>query len=397
MRIVALHTDFRIYWPARWKALATELKKNGHELYVVEIAGKGSPYSFASQQDEDDSLNWHILFPHDSPEQLSGKTIEQRLFPLLKSISPQVIIAGAIAFPSGALAVKWGMRHGTRIIIFDDAKWSSVRRSRLVNFIKKSVYAGADALFLPAYPWEQTGKFWGFDHQQLFYGVDVVDNGFWATPDNTPSEYGDYLIAVGRQIPVKNFSTLLKAYSQYCSNYYGQRAYRLVLVGDGPMRQELEKFISDHELAKMVILLPFKTQFELRSLFQRARALCLPSYSETWGLVINEAMAAGCAIIASNECGASEVLVKDGVNGFTFPSDNVEALAACLDKFHKLDRKEFDGMRNASKNIIADWGVARFVTGALDAIGYVYSHPKRSCSLLQKFIITHWRGQYRPV
>ena len=105
MKIVALHTDFRIYWPARLKALNDSLESQNATLDVIEIAGKGSPYVFSNSQ-ENKMLNWHILFPQCGPEQLKGKHIRKKLFNLLNKINPDVIIAGAIAFPSGALAVQ---------------------------------------------------------------------------------------------------------------------------------------------------------------------------------------------------------------------------------------------------------------------------------------------------
>lgn len=49
MRIVIIHTDFRIYWPARIYALQQLLKDNRMSLYIIEIAGAGSPYSFSNK------------------------------------------------------------------------------------------------------------------------------------------------------------------------------------------------------------------------------------------------------------------------------------------------------------------------------------------------------------
>lgn len=121
MKVVALHTDFRIYWPARLRKLNEVLNRQGDSLQVIEIAGLGSPYAFAAKQEENDLL-WHILFPDKKPEGLDGATIKSSLFKVLARINPDVIIAGAIAFPSGALAVRWGQKTGAKVIIFDDAK-----------------------------------------------------------------------------------------------------------------------------------------------------------------------------------------------------------------------------------------------------------------------------------
>ena len=54
-------------------------------------------------------------------------------------------------------------------------------------------------------------------------------------------------------------------------------------------------------------------------------------------------------------------------------------------------------MREASKTIIADWGLDRSVKGCFEAMGYVSTHPKRKVSIVSRFIIKLWKGRYRPV
>jgi glycosyltransferase involved in cell wall biosynthesis len=399
MRIVALHTDFRIYWSARLSALDKALKaKNGSTLDVIEIAGKGSPYSFSNHQ-EVGGLRWHILYPENKPEELSGKEINPRLFKLLETINPDVIIAGAIAFPSGALAVQWGQLHKEcRIIIFDDAKNEAVKRNVIVNYVKRCVYSGVDAMFYPAEPWIPTGKSWGFKEEQLFFGVDVVDNEFWSKPRKEKNLWGNYFVAVGRQVEKKNFLSIVKAFGYYVDAVGKDEAYKLILIGDGPEHLKIEELVSKSGLNDKVVLLSFMAQTDLPAVYQNAKALCTCSdVSETWGLVINEAMCGGCPIFASYECGASETLVPSNLNGYKFHCDEVSQLAKYMVEFHQLSTEEQNRMRKASKTIIADWGLARFTSGALDAIDYVVTHPKKHTSLLSSWIISNWHGQYRPV
>lgn len=396
MRIVALHTDFRLYWPARMKALNTFLRKRGDCLEVIEIAGCGSPYAFATKEYTNE-LPWHILFPKDRPEDLPGKTIRPLLFKLLDSLNPDIIIAGAIAFPSGALAVQWGQKQSKRIIIFDDAKINAVPRSALVNFIKKSVYHGIDAMFYPSTEWKETGYFWGFNDKQMFFGIDVVDNNFWSTPQQLENNWGDYFLAVGRQIPIKNFLSILKAYIKYLDNIGKKQAYKLILIGEGEEHHDIITFVEEHQLQSNVILLPFQPQEKLPAIYQHAKAFCINSEEETWGLVINEAMAGGCPIFASSQCGASETLIKHGVNGYTFDYTDVDRLASVMTEFTLLPEEKKQEMRNASRNIIKDWGLSRFVSGATEAIDFVKSRPKVTANFIERIIINQWNGRYRPI
>lgn len=396
MKVVALHTDFRIYWPARLKALKDFLKSKYCSFEVIEIAGKGSPYAFAGNKDTI-GLNWHVLRPEAMPEDLSGNDIKSELFYLLNQLNPDVVLAGAIAYPSGALAVQWCKKNNRAVVIFDDAKIEAVKRSRFVNFIKKSVYSGVDAMLYPAKEqWSETGKFWGFDSAQIFDGVDVVDNEFWSS-EKADNPYGfKYMVAVGRQIAKKNYLTIVKAYHLYLEMAGRSKAFHLVLIGSGPEHQAIVDYISEHNLNDMVCCHDFMNQEDLRRVYTHANLLSSSSSSETWGLVINEAMCCGCAIIASRECGATDVLVHEGINGFKTYCYDIKGLAMAFIKYHNLSDEEKERMANNSRFIISNWGLNRFSKGVYDAALYAVNH-KRKPNILSKILISCWNGRYNPV
>ena len=395
IKVVALHTDFRIYWPARLNALHSFLKDKGISLEVIEIAGKGSNYAFASEEVQRPSY-WHILFPESAPEELTGGQIKKRLFKMLDEMNPDVVIAGAIAFPSGALAVSWGQRNKKRVIIFDDAKMESVKRSGIINAIKRAVYQWADAMLYPAPDWNPTGHFWGFSDEQLFYGVDVVDNDFWKKERYNCQIKGEFFLAVGRQIPVKNYISIVKAYNTIIKDYK-KKPIKLVFVGEGPEHQAILDYITKNKISDYVQFIPYLSQEELAGTYQHAKGLICCSYQETWGLVINEAMACGCPIIASNECGATNTLVQHGINGYRYSCHDIRTLSELIIKLQELSEESYLNMRNASKQIIAEWGLDRFCQGCFDAIQYTISHPKRNVNMLQKDIISLWKGRYRHI
>lgn len=395
MKIVALHTDFRIYWPARLNALNKVLNKRGDILEVIEIAGEGSHYAFSKKENQT-NLHWHILFPKEKPENLTGSTIQKQLFPLLDTLQPAVIIAGAIAFPSGALAVAWGKKNNKKVIVFDDAKIDAVKRNPFINYIKQAVYNGVDAMFYPASDWEETGRYWKFEKAQLFYGVDVVDNDFWGTPSDLKEQWGKYFVSVGRQIPKKNYFPIAQAYVRYRKEI-GNDAFNWILIGDGPEHERIVKFIQENHCEDKVFFLPFLPQEELLSIYQHAEALICSSSSETWGLVINEAMAGGCPVIASIQCGATNTLVHDGVNGFQFSCEDVDKLTELMLAYHNLPLNKKEAMKKASKQIISNWGLERFAKGCCEAIDFVIAQSKRKISIIDSLIIRLWKGRYRPI
>jgi glycosyltransferase involved in cell wall biosynthesis len=99
---------------------------------------------------------------------------------------------------------------------------------------------------------------------------------------------------------------------------------RLALVGDGPYRQELEK----HFANTSTCFAGYMVGQELASAFASADAFIFPSRTETLGLVLLEAMAAGCPVVAARSGGIPDI-VQEGVNGYLFdPTDDQGAIAA---------------------------------------------------------------------
>lgn len=397
MKVAIIHTDFRIYWPARLRALNNFLKERGISMEVIEIAGAGSPYAFADKEDNN-GLMWHILFPERRMEELQPGNIKEVLYDKLSQINPDVLIAGAIAFPSGALSVSWAMKNKKRVICFDDAKMEAVKRSGMVNWIKKNIYNGVYAMLYPSPDWVDTGCFWGFKQEQMFYGIDVVDNEFW-------QDYSDggvlwkkrYFLTVGRQVPKKNFLHTVISYKVY-HDRFGTRALPLLMVGDGPEHGLIERYVKDNNLLESVTLLPFKSQKELRHIYHGAEALILSSnYEETWGLVINEAMACGVPVIASDQCGATHTLIRDGVNGYSFSLIEQDSLTKRMCEYHELSVEERNKMRLVALNTINEWGLPRFCQCCYDAINYVSDQPLKKFPLINKLIINLWNGRYRPI
>lgn len=397
MKVSILHTDFRIYWPARIKVLHSYLKSKGIELTVVEIAGKGSPYAFAKQH-ENCGLHWSILFPFAKMEALKGSDIEKAINSKLNELSPDIVIAGAIAFPSGAIAIAWAKNNNKKVIIFDDAKVEDVKRNCFINFIKQNIYNGVDAMIYPSIEWEDTGLFWNFRKEQLFYGLDVVDNSFWQQNNKKQIKIDHkYFLSIGRQIPKKNFIFLLNCYKQY-KNAFKEKSYKLVLVGEGDERKNIEAFIHENQLEKDIILFPYLQQKELISIYQNAAAFIIASkQDETWGLVINEAMACGLPIIASEKCGATHTLVQENINGYVFSPSDKSDLINKLCSFHLSTEDNKKRMKEASLKIISNWDLDRFSKACYEAIQYTCRTKKKRQSLLSSIFIKLWKGRYRPI
>lgn len=406
MHIVITHTDFRLYWPARIKALNDLLHTHGHTLQVIEIAGKGSPYAFAQKDSPSSSLNWICLFPEKKMESLSGNEASTALWEKLEELNPDIILAGAIAFPSGATAVRWCKSRKKTVVIFDNARLQDVPRSWFVNFIKRSIYRNVDAVISPAPSQAGAFEYLGVKRERIFFGLNVVDNDWFASRVskystqmkqiqkelNLPKQF---ILGIGRLIEKKNWLKLLEAFAALTHATFDEK-WLLVLVGEGPDKEVIEAFCKNKQLDN-VIIRPFATQEDLCKYYTCASALILPStYGETWGLVINEAMASGLPVLVSNQCGCTESLVETEKNGYTFSPNNTAEIQTSLQRFMRLGDAQRNTMGSRSKEIISDWSLDRFSQAALAAIDYAQQHPAQKRTIIDALIIANWKGRYRP-
>lgn len=196
-KIVLIHTDFKIYQTARIKHFYDSLDKNLYELNVIEISNHGGNYNF-----DDSKVNpsyWDSLYEDIPITELNTKDIRKKIFYKLNLIKPDYIIAGALAFPSGAISLQYALKYNIPIVIFDDARLEDVPRSFIVNCVKKQLYTCVDAIFCPSDAWNKTYQYFGFSNHELFYGVDVIDNSFFHNNNSNGNELEDtkYFLNLG--------------------------------------------------------------------------------------------------------------------------------------------------------------------------------------------------------
>jgi glycosyltransferase involved in cell wall biosynthesis len=405
MRIALVHTDLRIYWPPRLLALGKSLQERGDEFFVVEIAGSGSPYDFAPQVRARGELAWSVLFPDGDLRQMSGRTMAHAVERKLDELQPNIVMAGGIAFPSGAAAVRWARRHCRGAIVFDNVRMKDVPRSSVTECVKRRIYANVDSMLIPAESHVSSYLEWGISRNRMFFGLNTVDNAWYAghvnrlrTSRAVSQRERDlpkrFFLGVGRHIRQKNWSTCLSAYVLYRERVR-ENAWGLVLVGDGPERTSLETIVAKQGIP--AVHLPGALYGgELLLYYASANALILPSYGETWGLVVNEAMACGLPVLVSNRCGCVETLVHNGMNGWQFSPDRPEELAECMLQMSGLSEEEHSRMARASEGIISAWGLDRFVEGAMAAIDSCRRVNRGFASPLDRVLISLWNGRFRP-
>jgi glycosyltransferase involved in cell wall biosynthesis len=143
----------------------------------------------------------------------------------------------------------------------------------------------------------------------------------------------------------------------------------LVIVGDGEERAALERQAAESGL-KGIRFCGFRNQSELPRFFDMATVFVLPSRHEPWGLIVNEVMNAGRAVIVSDDVGCQPDLVEDGVEGCVFPAGDVAALTDALRRVLATPETAVAmGQRGLAK--IRTWDFEADIRGLRDAIAQV--------------------------
>lgn len=136
-------------------------------------------------------------------------------------------------------------------------------------------------------------------------------------------------ITVGQFIYRKGFDILLNAWA-LCD-----KEYELYIIGAEPTKEYID--IKNRLHLENVHFEGFKMKEELKRYYQAADLFVFPTREDIWGLVVNEAMANGLPVIATDKCVAGVELIRNGENGFIVPTENAEKLASKINELMKND------------------------------------------------------------
>lgn len=145
----------------------------------------------------------------------------------------------------------------------------------------------------------------------------------------------------------------------------------VIFVGDGALLETCRNTIAADKLTS-VHLVGFKNQSELPAYYAAADVLVLPSEYETWGLVVNEAMACGLPCIVSDACGAAADMILEGKTGFTYPMGDVPRLAELM-MFMAGNKEDLRAMGRYAAAHVQNFSVASTVSALENALRFTGS------------------------
>jgi len=211
-------------------------------------------------------------------------------------------------------------------------------RSFLKNILLRWVYKHIDIAFYTGTHNKIYFEKNGLQPHQLIRAFHAVDNVRF---QNTESRFTEAALLMkdelgigvndlvflyaGKLIPTKDIGNLIRSFKNV-----NNKNVHLIIVGNGPEEHKLKK---DNKHLKNLHFLDFQNQAVMPVVYQACDVFVLPSVGETWGLSVNEAMAAGKAVLVSDKCGASIDMVTDGENGYVFKAGNVEDITFKMMKF----------------------------------------------------------------
>lgn len=250
------------------------------------------------------------------------RSIPWRLTYRLHLLRPDIVIVCNAVQLLFSLPIKWlfGMRIS---LIVEDTPHSTRNLKGLRRTLKRKIYQLADAYFPFSNDAQRFLADFGISKQQVHQSSWSLDMTVFRPSDTAvmvrgvPSEHKKKTVLfVGQLVPGKGILNLLEGWKQLDKGV--RDSSRLLVVGDGPQRDSVVKYIEDNNL-EGVYVLGQRPYSEVRQLYQNSDLFVLPTLQDLFSLTVLEAMACGCAVITTVFNGARE-LINDGCGWIIDPT-----------------------------------------------------------------------------
>jgi len=297
----------------------------------------------------------------------------------LNLYDPKIVIIGGYSYLAYWAAVIWAKKNKRKVIAIIESHYLDKPRIKFKEWVKRLFVSNCDAALVDGSRHRDYVISLGLTPEKIFIkgGTGPVDVDFY---QREVAKYKDKktticdkfdiktrnFLYIGRFSPEKNIIFLLSAYKKLKDEGIN---WGLILVGNGPQREEINEFIRKNNI-KDVFMPGFKQKEEIPEYLAISDVFILPSISEPWGLVVNEAMAAGLPVLVSKKCGCYPDLIKEGVNGFSFDPDNENELHSLM-KNVVMGKYDLESMCKVSLDIIKEYTPERAAKVIVDTINFV--------------------------
>jgi 1,2-diacylglycerol 3-alpha-glucosyltransferase len=386
MTFAVCFTNFGPYHLARLRALAGRLAEDGIRLVAYEVADREQTYPWSRSRLEE-PFKWITLFPDRELETIEPAACRRAMVEALDRDSPDALALVGYARPESMAAARWARRRGRPAILMSESQAVDRPRRWWKELIKTRRVREFDAALVGGPSHRDYLVELGMPPDRIALGYNAVDNDyfaaradFWRASPQGPSGLpgAPFFLTVCRFAPEKNLVRLIRAFARYREQSNRTTAWDLVLCGDGPRAADVQDAIARSGFESAIHRPGFLQADALSRYYAHAAAFVLPSLSEPWGLVVNEAAACGLPLLVSSRTGCAGTLVPDpeGTTGGRFDPLDLEEMTTKLAWMAALDGEDRRAMGLRAAGVVSSWGPDRFARGAMEALEFARAAQK---------------------
>jgi glycosyltransferase involved in cell wall biosynthesis len=378
MKLAISFTNFGPYHLARLRALGLAAGQRGGRMIAYETAARERRYPWEAGV-RSEPFAWVTLFPDRTLEDLPDHECARAMRVALERDQPDAVGIVGYVRPECLAALDWARANERPAILLSESQavdrprawWREVIKGRRVRRFDAALVGG------PTHRDYLVGL--GIPADRIALGYNAVDNNSYAqlaerarSSDEGRADFPKrpYFLTVARFAPEKNLERLIWAFARYRMDSAADSAWDLALCGGGELAPRIVAAIRASGCSLSVHCPGFLQADALARWYAHASAFVLPSVSEPWGLVGNEAAACGLPLLISETAGCARSLVPDppGTTGRRFDPRDYEVLVADLAWMAGLTDEERRAMGQRARAIVAEWGPERFAQGFFEAL-----------------------------
>ena len=360
MRMTARDTPIAVMWENfgpyhhdRARAMAAA----GHRVHAIQLFGRSTDYDW----EQAEQVPYPLVTLARGEETIGTLALARRLVAAVRQSGARECLFCHYEKPAVLLAATILAMRGVRVFTMVASKGDDYARRPWREALKRlwlKPYAGGIAGS------ERSRDYLaglGLPRARSVTGYDTVDIARIRQQGDAATEpfFADRpFVIAARLVPKKNVAHALHALARARSLGIERR---LRILGDGPLRRDLENEAARLGIAEHVVFEGHCSSAQVSVAMREGLALLLPSLSEQFGLVVNEALANALPVIVSRNAGAVDLLVDDGGNGIVIDPQDEQAL---VDAMRALDREvRWQPMRSAARDSAPRGDVRQFVEG----------------------------------
>ena len=364
--VAVIWIDWYPYHVARFTGILSAEGLAGKVVGIELVGGVGVHAGLKFREKLPEDLPVVTLMPEADWQSAGQMSLAVKLWKTLDRVNPQtLLVPGYYTLPAIAAALWAKMHHSQSVLMTESTAadharswWKEKAKSLLIRALFDAAVSGGSAhrryLEELEFPRDRVGRFYDVVNNKYFHETALELRKRPSSDFDLPS---GYFLYIGRLSEEKNVDGLIDEWNRYRET---GGTWPLVIVGSGSAAKDLQQRGSQSRFASDIHFAGHRGISELPTFYAFAGCFVLPSTREPWGLVVNEAMAAGLPVIVSNRCGCAEDLVEPAKNGYVFNPAHSGELAQCLHDIAAHTPSDLAAMGESSLEIISRYSPEAF-------------------------------------